>query len=67
MPQKLTCPLCHKSTTWEKNPYRPFCSLRCKTTDLGNWGSGKYAIPANESSPSDENKEEDVNDKKEQE
>ncbi len=28
------------------NPFRPFCSDRCRTIDLGNWISGTYRIPA---------------------
>jgi len=24
----------------------PFCSPRCRLLDLGNWASGRYAIPA---------------------
>lgn len=28
------------------NPWRPFCSERCKTLDLGDWFAGRYAIPA---------------------
>ncbi len=26
--------------------YRPFCSRRCADADLGNWLTGRYAIPA---------------------
>jgi len=44
---KIRCPICHKETEWaESNPFRPFCSERCKLTDLGEWASGKRAIPA---------------------
>jgi hypothetical protein len=25
--------------------YRPFCSERCRTLDLGDWLSGRHAIP----------------------
>jgi endogenous inhibitor of DNA gyrase (YacG/DUF329 family) len=27
------------------NPYRPFCSERCRLIDLDNWISGVYSIP----------------------
>lgn len=27
------------------NPYRPFCSQRCKLIDLGQWASENYRIP----------------------
>lgn len=28
------------------NPFRPFCSERCKLLDLGQWLSGAYSVPA---------------------
>jgi hypothetical protein len=31
---------------WEGNPFRPFCSERCRLLDLGQWAEGSYAIPA---------------------
>lgn len=27
------------------NPWRPFCSERCKIIDLGAWASDEYVIP----------------------
>jgi endogenous inhibitor of DNA gyrase (YacG/DUF329 family) len=27
------------------NPYRPFCSERCKLIDLGDWAMEKYRVP----------------------
>ncbi|MBS0183358.1 MAG: DNA gyrase inhibitor YacG [Nitrospira sp.] len=41
----MTCPLCHRPTTWEANPWRPFCSERCQITDLGTWAAEQYRIP----------------------
>ncbi len=41
---KIKCPLCGKITTWEENPWRPFCSERCKLIDLGRWASEEYRI-----------------------
>jgi uncharacterized protein len=41
---QLKCPVCKKRTVWEENPWRPFCSERCKMTDLGAWASGNYRI-----------------------
>jgi endogenous inhibitor of DNA gyrase (YacG/DUF329 family) len=29
-----------------ENPYRPFCSERCKLADLGSWLNGDYRVPA---------------------
>jgi hypothetical protein len=46
MPQKIKCPTCHKETTWENNPHRPFCSDRCRLIDLGAWAQERYRIPA---------------------
>ncbi|MFZ6017145.1 MAG: DNA gyrase inhibitor YacG [Nitrospirota bacterium] len=41
---KITCPTCKNTTTWEENPWRPFCSERCKLIDLGKWASEEYRI-----------------------
>ncbi|MCS6306519.1 MAG: DNA gyrase inhibitor YacG [Nitrospira sp.] len=41
----MTCPLCQQPTTWEANPWRPFCSERCQITDLGTWAAEHYRIP----------------------
>lgn len=41
------CPQCKKLIKFDaNNPFRPFCSDRCKTIDLGNWASESYKIPA---------------------
>ncbi|OGW36269.1 MAG: DNA gyrase inhibitor YacG [Nitrospirae bacterium RBG_13_39_12] len=42
---KIICPICRSKTTWEENPWRPFCSERCKLVDLGKWVSEEYKIP----------------------
>ena len=39
------CPQCRKETPWQDNAYRPFCSERCRTLDLGAWASDTYHIP----------------------
>ncbi|MBI5188088.1 MAG: DNA gyrase inhibitor YacG [Nitrospirae bacterium] len=41
---KIICPTCKNTTTWEENPWRPFCSERCKLIDLGKWASEEYRI-----------------------
>jgi endogenous inhibitor of DNA gyrase (YacG/DUF329 family) len=41
---KIICPTCKRKTTWEENPWRPFCSERCKLIDLGKWVSEEYRI-----------------------
>ena len=43
--KKILCPQCNKEAVWENNPYRPFCSDRCKLLDLGKWASEGYRIP----------------------
>lgn len=45
----VTCPHCGAQAEWStRNPYRPFCSERCKTIDLGAWASEQYRLPAEE-------------------
>jgi endogenous inhibitor of DNA gyrase (YacG/DUF329 family) len=34
--------MCKKNVAWEGNPFRPFCSERCKLVDLDNWLEGRY-------------------------
>ncbi len=42
----VACPTCEKPVEWgEQNPFRPFCSERCKLIDLGAWASEERAIP----------------------
>ena len=38
------CPTCGEPTEWEGNPYRPFCSERCRLIDLGRWADEQYAV-----------------------
>ncbi len=40
----VRCPRCGKRVVWEMNPFRPFCSERCKLIDLGMWASEAYRI-----------------------
>jgi endogenous inhibitor of DNA gyrase (YacG/DUF329 family) len=43
---KNSCPTCHKELIWStENPYRPFCSERCKLIDLGEWADEGYKVP----------------------
>lgn len=39
------CPTCNKPVQWQDNPFRPFCSERCKLVDLGKWVSEEYRVP----------------------
>lgn len=47
LPFQVKCPQCHQPTNYEGNPFRPFCSVRCRQIDLGVWASEGYAIPGN--------------------
>ncbi len=40
----MRCPVCKKPAIWRGNPFRPFCSERCKLVDLDNWLSERYRI-----------------------
>lgn len=42
---KLKCPRCGTETVYEGNPFRPFCSERCRLIDLGRWIAEDYRIP----------------------
>lgn len=42
----VRCPTCHKLIPFDKsNPFRPFCSERCKLIDLGEWANEERTIP----------------------
>jgi len=46
-PRSVTCPRCGKQVAWVPgNPFRPFCSERCKTVDLGAWATEQYRVAA---------------------
>jgi endogenous inhibitor of DNA gyrase (YacG/DUF329 family) len=51
---KVSCPICRKEIDWEDNPFRPFCSERCKLVDLGRWATEAYRIPSNPEEESEE-------------
>lgn len=51
LPQ-VACAVCGKPADWYDNPFRPFCSERCKILDLGAWADEQYRIPG-ESLPSE--------------
>lgn len=56
---KYRCPICGKETDCldgekPQNPYRPFCSQRCRYIDLGCWLEGSYRLEVQEDYRSDE-------------
>ncbi|WP_425513895.1 DNA gyrase inhibitor YacG [Geomobilimonas luticola] len=53
----VKCPHCGRDGEWTDNPFRPFCSERCRMTDLGGWLSEEYRIAGDER-PSGEDQEE---------
>ncbi|OGT53101.1 MAG: DNA gyrase inhibitor YacG [Gammaproteobacteria bacterium RIFCSPHIGHO2_12_FULL_42_13] len=56
------CPTCNKIDTWHQdNPFRPFCSERCKLIDLGEWASDSHRIPGERAKPGDNSESEDEN------
>ena len=45
MAVKVDCPTCGRKAEFSPaNRWRPFCSERCKTADLGAWASEAYRI-----------------------
>ena len=51
----MRCPICKKpAEVTRDNPFRPFCSERCKLIDFGNWADGNYSVPAQDARPSPE-------------
>jgi endogenous inhibitor of DNA gyrase (YacG/DUF329 family) len=54
LPETVRCPTCRKPARWEGNPYRPFCSERCKVRDLGEWASERYRVPGEKLEPPNE-------------
>ena len=56
----ITCPTCDKPGTWLKNnPFRPFCSDRCKLIDLGEWADEGHSIPGEPAVLPEDNNHED--------
>ncbi len=52
--QEVKCPNCGRQTEYHGNEFRPFCSERCKLIDFGEWADGKYALPSQTSTLSEE-------------
>jgi endogenous inhibitor of DNA gyrase (YacG/DUF329 family) len=50
----VRCPACGGDSIYAPtNPYRPFCSERCKSHDLGAWANEEFRVP-DPSSPDDQ-------------
>ena len=45
----VRCPACGGESVYAvSNPDRPFCSARCRLTDLGAWASEGYRVEASQ-------------------
>jgi len=52
-PRIVRCPACGGNSVYApSNPYRPFCSERCKGLDFGAWASESFRVP--EETPPDD-------------
>jgi endogenous inhibitor of DNA gyrase (YacG/DUF329 family) len=47
IPTKIVrCPACGGDSEYSaNNPFRPFCSERCKDIDFGAWASEAFRVP----------------------
>jgi endogenous inhibitor of DNA gyrase (YacG/DUF329 family) len=44
-PRTVRCPSCGAPARYAPdNPWRPFCSERCKQIDLGAWASERFRV-----------------------
>lgn len=45
--RRVPCPTCRRPAVFgPANPWRPFCSERCRNVDLGAWANEDYRVPA---------------------
>ncbi len=50
---QVACPHCGKKHPYlSSDPFRPFCSERCKLIDLGKWADESYRVPQTDELPS---------------
>lgn len=48
----IHCPICNKPHTFRpENPFRPFCSERCKLIDLGTWADESNRLAGEAADP----------------
>jgi len=47
------CPTCRKQVEWQDNPWRPFCSERCKLIDFDKWTTEEYRVPGRNINPAE--------------
>ena len=52
-PRMVRCPTCNGPSAYgPQNPWRPFCSERCKLIDVGAWADESFRMPT-EAPPDD--------------
>jgi len=45
-PRRVACPTCKGPAIYDpSNRWRPFCSQRCRSADLGAWASEQFRVP----------------------
>jgi hypothetical protein len=55
-PRRVACPVCKGASVYApSNPWRPFCSERCRRVDLGAWASEGYRVATQ--GPADDNED----------
>jgi endogenous inhibitor of DNA gyrase (YacG/DUF329 family) len=47
------CPTCGTPVERQENPWRPFCSERCKLIDFDKWTSDEYRVPGQTINPAE--------------
>jgi hypothetical protein len=56
--RQVSCPCCGRPVAWEPSSrFRPFCSERCRTMDLGAWAAERHRIagePAGDDATADQ-------------
>ena len=44
--KQVPCPTCKRPAVFGLgNPYRPFCTERCRSADLGAWANEAFRLP----------------------
>jgi uncharacterized protein len=55
----VCCPTCRGNSVFDpSNASRPFCSPRCKNTDLGGWANEEFRVKSDETEIGDDNTKE---------
>lgn len=51
---QVHCPHCGRQREWSGNPWRPFCSERCRLIDLGDWLEERHVVAGDDAEAPDE-------------